>query len=157
MNCDDVRTHLSAFVDCALPAAQMAEIEAALTDCPECQSEVNRMRAALALLDQAAPGALPAGFESGFRARLDASRTQARRRRRLMAVGLAAAAGLACWVLWSPAEPPETPPDAMIAHLGLLEDYAVVEQLDALMAPESLDDIDVIATLDDLAGPEGER
>ena len=41
--------------------------------------------------------------------------------------------------------------------MELLENYEVLEQLDALIAAESLDDVDVIAALDALEGDEVPR
>jgi anti-sigma factor RsiW len=149
MNCDAIRPLFSAYADGVLDAEQAAAVEAALARCPDCQAELDRMQAALALLDQAAAIELPPAFEAGFRDRLAQTHRHRKRRAAWVAAGVALAAGLLIFALW-PTPQPAAPPDAMIAQLELLQDYEVIDQLDSLLAAESLDDVAVIATLDAL-------
>lgn len=151
MNCADTRARLAAYADGALDPADAAAVEAELARCAACRAALDEMNAAFALLDHADPVALPAGFEDGFRARLAATTRSATRwrRRGLIVAGVALAVGLLVFALWP--RPAADPPAAMIARLDLLQDFEVIDQLDALLVPQSVDDVEVIATLDALA------
>ncbi len=62
MNCHDARDRLSDFLDEALGPPELAEVRAHLEGCPECQRELERLRATVSLLARVERSRAPLGF-----------------------------------------------------------------------------------------------
>src|SRR2546421_10725101 len=76
MNCDELAQLIPDMVDGSLPPATLAEVQAALTQCPDCQQELafaQQIRTFLIeLQDENANIRIPAGFEARLLARVRA-------------------------------------------------------------------------------------
>jgi predicted anti-sigma-YlaC factor YlaD len=66
VDCKDVRSRLSPYIDGELTQADEAELKAHLTDCPNCLAELNGLRQAEALAAQALQEHPPAGYFDQF-------------------------------------------------------------------------------------------
>jgi anti-sigma factor RsiW len=159
------REDLTALLDGALPPGRAAEVRDHLAGCAACRAEAKRLGAGLAALAALAPAPeLPPFFTARFEARLREERARPRGlgarvraalerwtpRRRLLALGGAAAAALAVAGLVALHRLDER---RMVKDLDLLENYEVASAVDV----DSPEDAQIVAQLDELAPAQGAR
>ncbi|BDG09864.1 anti-sigma factor [Anaeromyxobacter paludicola] len=150
---------LTAYLDRALPAERVREVEAHLAACAACRAEKERLEGALRLL-----AALPAppppspGFARAFYARLDAEPSPRpglldvfRRARWRNLVPIAGGALTLAFVIGTVANY-RAEQNRLARGLDLYQDYELVAGLDAVQEPE---DVEVVGHLDEL--PAGRR
>jgi anti-sigma factor RsiW len=65
-NCERARESLALFIDGQLPSGETLFIQSHLSQCGECQSELQSLRNSWDLLFSVKPTDLPAGFEARF-------------------------------------------------------------------------------------------
>ncbi len=157
MTCEQVSELLTAHLDGELSPAEQAAVETHLAGCPSCQARADALRTAIGALATLPALEPSAGFEARVLSALGKPRANRPHWARRVAVVVVSCGAVAAAVLVAlPGKQlPGSPSDlAIAANLDLFENYDAVEASDAL---QSAEDVEVVAELDELMPPGGQR
>ncbi len=141
MNCEHISTQLVAYVDGRATEPERREVEAHLESCAACRTRVEEFRRLWTVLDEAPVVEPSLGFDARMRQRVAAEPRPHLWNWLVPSPRLAfAVALLAVMSVWLSSRPPAIEPSAvqseqefkMIKDLGVLENYDVLNDFDAL-------------------------